>query len=82
MINIFTSQLALKNLQLSLLLKFDGSCILFSLNLENLGALNDIKLEMYLLRYPETLTVSTNEKRTGRMTDRWLTGGLTKGSFI
>jgi hypothetical protein len=49
MINIFTSQLALKNLQLSLLLKFDGSCILFSLNLENLGALNDIKLEMYLL---------------------------------
>jgi hypothetical protein len=30
MINIFTSQLALKNLQLSLLLKFDGSCILFS----------------------------------------------------
>ncbi len=30
MINIFTSQLALKNLQLSLLLQFDGSCILFS----------------------------------------------------
>jgi hypothetical protein len=30
MINIFTSQLALKNLQLSLLWKFDGSCILFS----------------------------------------------------
>jgi hypothetical protein len=31
--------------------------------LENLGALNDIKLEMYLLSYPKTLTVSTNAKR-------------------
>jgi hypothetical protein len=30
MINIFTGQLALKNLQLSLLWKVDGSCILFS----------------------------------------------------
>jgi hypothetical protein len=30
MINIFTGWLALKNLQLSLLWKFDGSCILFS----------------------------------------------------